>query len=119
MKKVTRKTDISKPIKPATTPEEEENICINLATRLARKQLEEGTASSQIIAHYLKLGSSTERLEKKLKEKQVELMAAKTESLKSAKNMEALYLDAITAMRSYSGNINPSNEEDDEDEDNE
>ena len=46
-------------------------------------------------------------------------MAAKTESLKSAKNMEALYLDAITAMRSYSGNINPSNEGDDEDEDNE
>lgn len=114
MGKVIRTTDISKR-KPATTPEEDENECINLAMRLAKKQLEEGTASSQVITHYLKLGSSTERLEKRFKEKQVELMEAKTEALKSAKNIEALYTDAIKAMRSYSGQPEPEEREEDYD----
>lgn len=112
MGKSTKATDISKRTKPATTPEEEENECINLAMREAKKQLLEGTASSQVITHFLKLGSSNERLEKRFKEKQVELMEAKTEAIKSAKNMEALYLDAIKAMRGYSGSDNEEEEDD-------
>lgn len=88
---------------PAKTVEEDENQMIHLATQLARKQLEEGTASSQVITHYLKQGSTKERIEKEILEQQKELMAAKTESLKSAKRVEELYKDALTAMRTYSG----------------
>ena len=97
---------------PALTPEARENQLIYLATELAEKQLREGTASSQVITHYLKLGSSKERIEKEILEKQKELITAKTESLQSAKRMEELYSEAIAAMRRYSGN--GSNEDEDE-----
>jgi len=77
---------------------------IAYAVDLAEKQLREGTASSQVITHYLKLGSTKERLEKEILEKQKELITAKTESIKSGKKVEELYLNALNAMKSYSGN---------------
>ena len=76
---------------------------ISLAVDLAEKQLREGTASSQVITHYLKLGSTKERLEKEILEKQKDLITAKTENLQSAKRVEELYAEAISAMRKYSG----------------
>ena len=89
---------------PATTPEARENQMIALAVDLAEKQLIKGTASSQVISHYLKLGSTKEKLEKEILEKQKELLQAKTEALQSAKRVEELYSNALKAMRSYSGN---------------
>lgn len=94
----------SKSMRPALTPEARENQLISLAVDLAEKQLIEGTASSQVITHYLKLGSTKEKIEKEILEKQKELISAKTENLKSARRIEALYEDAIKAMRKYSGN---------------
>ena len=95
----------SEPVKmrPALTPEARENQLISLAVDLAEKQLQEGTASSQVITHYLKLGSTKERIEKEILEKQKELITAKTESIKSAKRIEELYTQAINAIRKYSG----------------
>lgn len=91
-------------LRPALTPEARENQMVALAVDLAEKQLREGTASSQVITHYLKLGSTKERIEKEILEKQKELITAKTEALQSAKRIEELYTDAISAMKSYSGN---------------
>lgn len=91
-------------MRPALSPEARENQMISLAVDLAEKQLQEGTASSQVITHYLKLGSTKERIEKEILEKQKELISAKTEALQSAKRMEELYADAINAMKRYSGN---------------
>ena len=76
---------------------------ISLAIDLAEKQLSEGTASSQVITHYLKLGSTKERLEKEKLEKENELLKARTESLQSAKRVEELYKEALNAMKRYSG----------------
>ena len=76
-----------KKIRPALTPEARENQMISLAVDLAEKQLMEGTASSQVITHYLKLGSTKERIEKEILEKQKELISPKTESLQSAKRI--------------------------------
>ena len=89
---------------PATTPEARENQMIALAVDLAEKQLANGTASSQVITHYLKLGSTKEKIEKEILEKQKDLIVAKTESIKSAKQIEELYKDALSAMSRYSGN---------------
>ena len=89
--------------KPATTPEARENQLISLATDLAERQLEEGTASSQVITHYLKLGSTKEKIEKEILEQQKELIQAKTQNLKSAQRIEELYSEAINAMKHYSG----------------
>jgi len=90
-------------IKPALTPEGRENQLVSLAVGLAEKQMLEGTASSQVITHYLKLGSTKEKLEYEFKRKQMELIEAKTEALQSAKNVEILYKDALDAMRHYGG----------------
>lgn len=92
------------PKRPALSPDSREGQLISYAVDLAEKQLLEGTASSQVITYYLKLGSSKERLEKEILEKQKELMDAKTQNLKSAERIEKLYKDALDAMRSYSGN---------------
>lgn len=89
---------------PALTPEARENQMIALAVNLAEQQLRDGTASSQVITHYLKLGTQKEKLEREILEKQKELISAKTESLESAKRVEELYAEAINAMRKYSGN---------------
>lgn len=93
----------TKRIRPSPTPEGRENQMIALAIDLAEKQLREGTASAQVITHYLKLGSTKERLEKDILRQQKELMAAKTEALQSSKHIEELYASALSAMRSYSG----------------
>lgn len=107
----------SKKIRPATTPEARENQLIALAVDLAEKQLIEGTASSQVITHYLKLGSTKEKIEREILEKQKMLIEAKTENLQSSKRIEELYVNAINAMKNYSGQGHSSNEEDDEYED--
>lgn len=88
---------------PAKTPEGRENQLISLAVELAERQLIEGTASSQVISHYLKLGSTKEKIEKEILEKQKELLVAKTDAIKSAKKVEELYASALSAMKTYSG----------------
>lgn len=88
---------------PATTPEARENQLVALAFDLAEKQIAEGTASSQVITHFLKLGSSREALEQKKLESENDLAKAKIEGMASAGRVEELYGKAISAMRKYSG----------------
>lgn len=89
--------------RPASTPEGRENQLISKAVDLAERQLEEGTASAQVISYYLKLGSSRERLEQERLSKENVLLQAKAEQLESQKRVEELYADALSAMRSYNG----------------
>lgn len=88
---------------PATTPEGRENQLIALAVDCAEQQLREGTASSQLITHYLKMGSSREKLEQEKLSYENELLQAKREALASQKRVEELYMTALNAMRSYAG----------------
>ena len=90
-------------MRPGLTPEAREDQLIALATNLAEKQLREGTASSQVITHYLKMGSTKERIEREILNEQKDLIKAKTEALKSEKRVEELYSEALEAMRRYSG----------------
>lgn len=98
-------------LRPARTPEAQENRMISLAIDLAEKQLMEGTASSQVITHYLKLGSSRERIEKELLEEKKKLAQAKTEALESGKKMEELFNQAMDALRGYRGTDTNGDEE--------
>lgn len=97
------KTEKPRSMKPALTPEARENQLISLATDLAEKQLREGTASSQVITHYLKLGSTKERLEKEILAEQKKLVEAKTENIQSTKHSAELLDKAIKAFTTYSG----------------
>lgn len=90
-------------IRPAISPEARENQMVSLAVDLAERQLLDGTASSQVITHYLKLGSAKERLERERLEEENKLLKAKTEQIQSQKRIEELYVDAISAMKRYSG----------------
>lgn len=92
-----------KPWAPASTLEGRENQLISLASSLAERQLSDGTASSQVITHFLKLGSTREQLEKARLENENLLLAAKVDQMASAKRVEELYAEALKAMRTYSG----------------
>lgn len=89
--------------KPATTPEARENQVVSLAIDLAERQIQDGSASSQVITHFLKLGSTRERLEQQRLEHENELTRVKIEQIASQQRIEELYTEAIKAMRSYAG----------------
>lgn len=98
---------------PATTAEARERQLIAQANDLAERQIRQGTASAAVITHFLKLGSTREKLERQRLENENELLRAKVDQLASAKNVEQLYAEALNAMRAYSGN--PVDDEDDYD----
>lgn len=84
---------------------------ISLATDLAEEQIRNGTASSQVISHFLKLGSTRERLEQMRLEHENELTRVKIEQIESQQRIEELYVDAIKAMRNYAGDATPEDED--------
>lgn len=96
----------------ATSEENREAQLVSLAMDLSEKQLVEGTASSQVITHYLKLGSTRERLEQERLRNENELLRSKVEQLASAKRTEEMYEKAMRAMRHYTGHEDPEDEED-------
>ena len=100
-------TDSSRKLRPALTPEARENQMISLAVDLAERQLMEGTASSQVITHYLKLGTMNHKLELEKLKKENELLSAKAEALQSSARIEELYLEAMRAMSDYRGTGGP------------
>lgn len=102
-----KRTNVEEPKRrrrsPATTPEALENQVISEAFDLARQQIKDGTASAQVLSHFLKLGSSRERLEQSRLRKENEFLDAKIKTVASAAVVEELYTSAIAAMRAYSG----------------
>lgn len=95
--------DASRPLRPAVTPEGRESQLVDLAMNLAEKRLREGTATSQEVTHFLKLGSSREQLEQQRIRYENELAQVKMEQIASQASVEALYRDALSAMSRYQG----------------
>jgi hypothetical protein len=98
------------PRPPARSPDERENQLVEAATDLAEQQLRDGSASAQVITHYLKLGSSRERLEQERLKGEVNLMRIKEEHLASEMRTEELMIKALNAMKSYQGEADPVEE---------
>ena len=98
--------------RPALTPEGRENQLTSLAFDLAEKQLAQGSASAQVITHFLKLGSTRERLEQERLQRENLLLAAKVDQMASTKRIEELYETALNAMRTYAGHEANEYEED-------
>ena len=89
--------------RPFMTPEGQENHLISLANNLVEQRLRDGTASSQEVTHFLKLGSTMAIYEREKLENENKLLRAKTQALESQKRVEELYTDALSAMRRYAG----------------
>lgn len=88
---------------PALSEEAQEKRMIAAATNLAYEQIMNGTASSQVITHYLKLGTEKNRLEIEKLKSENEMLKAKTEAIQSVQRIEELYKEAMDAMSLYSG----------------
>lgn len=107
-----KRRDRKNPRAPATTPEGRENQLVSAAIDLAENQIQNGTASSQVITHFLKLGSTRERLEQQRLEHENELTRVRIEAIESQKRVEELYMEALQAMRSYSGDLSAPDQDD-------
>ena len=97
---------------PGMTVQARENQIISLAYDLAEKRIRNGSATSQEVVHFLKMGSSKEMLEKAKLDHENKLLQARTEALESQKKIEELYSKAIRSMAVYQGR-EPTNDEDD------
>lgn len=102
-----------KTLSPAMTPEGRENQHISLAYDLAEKQLIDGSASSQVMTHFLRMGTEREKLERQKLQNENLLLSAKVDQLASAKKVEELYEEALSAMREYTGQDPVEYDEDD------
>lgn len=110
----TNPEDAPKPRRrPAVTLDARENQMISLAVDLAEQQLRAGTASAQVVTHFLRLGTSRERLEQEKLQKENELLRSRTEQIASAARVEELYKKALDSMRSYAGQ-DPLRDDDDD-----
>lgn len=89
--------------RPYMTPEGRENEVIALAYDLAEEQIRNGTASSQVITHFLKLGTARERLEREILAEQKKLVSAKTENIEAYKKSQIDYENVLAAMKKYRG----------------
>lgn len=98
---------------PAKTQDANEKQLVHLATKLAEKKMLDGTATSQMIIHYLKMGSVSEELAREKVRNENKLLKAKADALASAKRVEELYAEALSAMREYSGKKNTDLEDED------
>lgn len=90
---------------PAKTLEGRENQLISLAVDLAEQQLLDGTASAQVITHYLKLGSMREKLEMERIKSSIRLEKAKADAIASSGKIEELFHEAMEAFKGYSGEL--------------
>lgn len=96
---------------PGKTIESRERQMVGLAVDLAEQQLKDGTASSAVITHYLKLGASDYRLHLEKLERENELLRAKAEAVESSRESKELAREALEAMRRYTGNYDNSIDE--------
>lgn len=88
---------------PAMSPEARENQLIALAYDLAEQRMRDGTASAQEVTHFLKMGSTKERLEREIMAEQKKLVTAKTGAYDAQQHSDEIYMKAIKAFQSYSG----------------
>lgn len=104
--------DVSLP-PPAKTLEGRENQLIAAAFELAEKRILSETASAQEVVHFLRLGSTKERLEQQKLKNEVEVLQTRVKEMESRKSSEELYAKALAAMRGYAG-IDPILGDDDD-----
>lgn len=88
---------------PARTPEERESLLISKSLSLIEKQIDDGTASSQVLSIYAKLGSTRERLEQERLRNENEVLKKKVETMEAAVDLKNLMSDALDAFRGYIG----------------
>ena len=97
-------------LRPALSPEAWENRQIYLANRLVEQQLVDGTASSQVITHFLKLGTTKNQLEIEKLRAETAKANAQAEAIKAGKRDAELLEKAMKCFSMYRGKENEDDE---------
>lgn len=97
---------------PALDPDAREAQLINLAMNRAEEQLQAGTASSQVITHFLRLATEKTKLERDKIAAEVALANAKVDAIRAQQTSEQMYQEALEAFRSYGSTAGFNNYED-------
>ena len=97
-----------RPRRPAISPEARMSQLVGLAVDCAEQQLRDGTASSQVITHFLKYATKEKELELQILERQRDLIEAKTEQIHDQKRTDEMFREAIDAIRGYQGRNDPN-----------
>lgn len=96
---------------PKRSGKAQESYIISLAMNEAEKRIKDGTASSQLLCHFLDLATEKKRLENKKLESDVKVAEAKIKQINQAIADGELYQQAIEAFQRYSGHSEDDDEE--------
>lgn len=89
-------------LRPSLTPDAREQRLIGVVLDAVEKMiLETGTAPAPVLSWFCRRASGKEWLETVKLQKQIELLDAQIEALKSQKKVEEMYTEAIEAMQRY------------------
>lgn len=86
---------------PPFTDLDQENKLIALAYSQAERELEEGTASSQIVTHFLKLGTQRAELEAEQIKLQNSLLEERILGERENQKISEMVNEVLSALRSY------------------
>lgn len=111
---MSRTSKVSKKSPPASSPRTRENQIVNLAYDEAERRIKDGTATSQLLTFFLKLGTMREQMELEKMRSDLRLSEAKIKQIDDQKDIKELYQKAIEAQKRYRGDLF-SEEEDEED----
>lgn len=109
-----RTAKVSKKSPPASSPRARENQIVNLAYDEAEKRIRDGSATSQLLTFFLKLGTMREQMELEKMRSDLRLADAKIKQIEEQKDIKELYQKAIEAQKRYRGESFYEEEEDDE-----
>lgn len=87
---------------PALNDDSQENKLVALAFIQAQSQLEERTASSQVVTHFLKLGSRKAKIELENLKLQNKLLEEKILAERSGLELNTMLSAVLDALKSYS-----------------
>ena len=87
---------------PPLNDEAQETKLVALALKQAQNQLENGTASSQIITHFLRLGSIKAQVELEKLELENRLLEEKILAERSGQQLNEMFGEVLAALKSYS-----------------
>lgn len=85
------------------TDQGRESFLVNLALDIVEQQLLEGTASSQVLTHFLKLGTQKYKLENEKLKSDLEVAQAKIKDYENREDTKQLLETALDAFKSYVG----------------
>lgn len=89
-------------ITPPINDEALENKLVSLAFAQAKAQMEEGEASSQIVTHFLRLGSVKAHIELEKLELENRLLEEKIQAEQAGQKLNEMFGEVLAALKSYS-----------------